>query len=50
MNPEVGVPLGSLVSPLLSNIYLDEFDRFMENIIEKMSTEKNVSISKVNPE
>lgn len=50
VNPKVGVPQGSLVSPLLSNIYLDGFDKFMEDIIRNKSTKKNVSISKINPE
>jgi len=30
-----GVNQGSICSPILANIYLDEFDRFMENIIER---------------
>ncbi len=31
----LGVPQGGLISPILSNIYLHEFDIFMENLIEK---------------
>ncbi len=48
--PEVGVPAlaGSLVSPLLSNIYLSELDRFMEGYIEVNSSKSHL-ISKVNP-
>jgi len=42
-----GVPQGSVISPLLSNIYLHELDSFME-IIKKEYTQKGV-ISKVNP-
>lgn len=47
---EVGVPAlaGSLVSPLLSNIYLSELDRFMEGYIEVNSSKSHL-ISKVNP-
>lgn len=47
--PELGVPQGSLVSPILSNIYLHEFDVFMEDLIEKLSSKKK-TVSKANPE
>jgi len=43
-----GVPQGGLLSPLLSNIYLHELDKFMENKIESLSS-KGKLISKVNP-
>jgi len=33
MNPKEGIPQGSIISPLLSNIVLDEFDRVVENIL-----------------
>ena len=39
---------GGIVSPILSNIYLNEFDRFVSELIEKLSS-KDKLISKVNP-
>ncbi len=45
-----GVPqiFGGIISPMLSNIYLHELDKFMENIIETRSS-KSLNVSKVNP-
>lgn len=45
---KVGVPQGGLLSPLLSNVYLHEFDKYMEKRIEELSTPGKL-ISKVNP-
>lgn len=40
--PKVGVPQGGIISPLLSNLILHEFDKYMEKLIEnkKMPTWK----------
>lgn len=41
----VGTPQGSGVSPILANIYLDRFDRFIEKVIEEMSKGDGKKIS-----
>jgi len=44
----LGVAQGGVLSPLLSNIYLHEFDIFMNSLIEKYSNWDN-RVSKANP-
>jgi len=43
-----GVPQGGIVSPILSNIYLHQLDKYIERLIEEKSSKKK-NISKVNP-
>jgi len=40
---------GGVLSPLLSNIYLHEFDLFMQELMAKYSSEKKKRISRTNP-
>lgn len=45
----LGVPQGGGVSPLLSNIYLHELDKFVEKLIAEYD-EPNKRVSRHNPE
>lgn len=47
-NTYTGVPQGGVVSPILSNIYLNEFDNFIISLIDQLSSKEKL-ISKVNP-
>lgn len=36
--PELGTPQGGILSPLLSNIYLHEFDNYINKLIDEYTT------------
>jgi retron-type reverse transcriptase len=44
----LGVPQGGIISPVLSNIYLHEFDKFMEKLCQKYS-DFSKRVSRHNP-
>jgi retron-type reverse transcriptase len=46
----VGVQQGSIISPILSNIYLDKFDKYVEHIKDELEANNKGKHSNVYPE